>query len=209
MPIIGPKLRISFSAVAGATNYTICYQPMGSTNQLVCITATSSPVEITTGIECGVDYEGYIQSNCPGGQQSAQVFFTSDGLDCPPATGFCYNLSIYPEVVNGNFYVHFIDPVEGQISVPYNQIATQAMNNYYETSLCSEVPPGFTSGGPQGTPYVLSNGSSVTGGTVSCVDAGDCRPAGSCVCFDATTGLSYTVPSGTAQCSNGQPPICE
>jgi hypothetical protein len=82
------QLTVNFTPVSGITSYEICYVP--TTGGIgTCITVSSSPAVITTGIECGVSYNVTVKTNCPPGEyqtdQSTAASTVATLINCPVA----------------------------------------------------------------------------------------------------------------------------
>jgi len=79
-------LNISFVGNVDAENYNICYRPVGSVNY-VCSTTVNNNIAINSGIVCGVNYEGYVETICNSvsGFKSTQTQFFTTGVACQAA----------------------------------------------------------------------------------------------------------------------------
>jgi hypothetical protein len=81
-------LTINFTPVSGIASYNVCYKPVGAPS-FVCIEESSSPV-VVNNVDCGVDYEISVTTNCPPGEflstESVPVTATVTGIPCPEPT---------------------------------------------------------------------------------------------------------------------------
>jgi hypothetical protein len=79
-------ITITFTTIPGITSYTVCYKPVTELS-FSCITVSSSPVIITEGIECGVDYDVNVASICSAdlfsSTESVEVAVVAEALSCP------------------------------------------------------------------------------------------------------------------------------
>ena len=95
---------LSFTAAAGATNYTVTYTPAGGTAQTQ--TATASPVTLTN-LQSNKQYTVSVVTNCGAGQASAvatTTFTTLQGLATRTALG-SGELAVYPNPARQAFTV--------------------------------------------------------------------------------------------------------
>lgn len=150
-----PQLKISFTPVATAVRYQVCYREQGTLASYTCLYVTSSPAVMTSGIECGKTYEGYIITECDelGTLQSAPLTFVSTILDCPPAE--CVEIEVFGDngteervsfdfqyECNGESFLGSV--VNGQSVI----ICAQEGSVTSSSGAVSAVPTGMACGGP-------------------------------------------------------------
>lgn len=79
-------LTINFTPVPGIASYNVCYKPVGAP-AFICIEDSASPV-VVNNIDCGVDYEISVTTNCPPGEflstESIPATAVVEGIPCPP-----------------------------------------------------------------------------------------------------------------------------
>lgn len=164
-----PQLTINFNTVPGAADYEVCYKPTTSSTY-TCTTVSAPPVVITTGIDCGVDYDVRVRTRCTNGLFSDAVTVSSNRLECPPA-GLCYTISIYYEQANSNTYVKYTPPGGTTTTVAANTLPLNG-SNFYVQSFCSTSFVELVDS--SGNPVSFIMGGSLSGGTVACASAEDC-----------------------------------
>jgi hypothetical protein len=120
------QLTISFNLVPDIITYNICYKVVDSFEEPICIESSESYVVITEGIECGVQYEVTISSNCPEGYSttvSLPATTLSNVAECLEGAGTCYSIEIPFEVgSNGGetLFIGYEDVVQGYILREYD-----------------------------------------------------------------------------------------
>ena len=79
-------LTINFTPVPGIASYNVCYKPVGAP-AFICIEDSASPV-VVNNVDCGVDYEISVTTNCPPGEflstESIPATAVVEGIPCPP-----------------------------------------------------------------------------------------------------------------------------
>jgi hypothetical protein len=135
------QLTVSFTPVSGITSYEVCYVPTtGGTP--TCTTASSSPVVITTGIECGVSYNVTVKTNCPEGEyqtdQSTPATTVATALDCPAENCISYTISTSAAEVQNVAYIDCAGVIQ--------QVYVGGVGGYDATTFCaregSVIPTG-------------------------------------------------------------------
>lgn len=126
------QLTVNFTPVPGITSYEVCYVPTtGGTP--TCTTASSSPVVITTGIECGVSYNVTVKTNCPPGEyqsdQSTAASTVATALDCPAENCISYTVSTTSAQAQTTAYID----CGGQIQ----QVTVGGVSGYDATTFCA------------------------------------------------------------------------
>lgn len=164
-----PQLTISFDPVAGATGYEVCYKPSGGLTY-TCASYAGSPVVISSGIDCGVNYDVTVKTLCANGLESSVVGALATKVECPP-TAFCYEASILSEGASGVFVSY--QPPGGSPTVEDATTLPLDIDGFHRQKYCSEVAVLLVDG--NGDEVTLNNGSGVTGGSVGCTSDTDCR----------------------------------
>ena len=174
------QLTINFNLVPDIITYNICYKVVGSPEAPICIESSESSVVITEGIECGVQYEVTISSNCPEGYSttvSLPATTLSNVAECVEGAGTCYSIEIPFEVGSSGgetLFIGYEDVVEGNILRAYDTFLSLDTGTGVIISVCS------VSGEPRFR-YGFSGFEQIVEGVVvtmgeSCSSSSECAP---------------------------------
>jgi hypothetical protein len=166
-------LTINFTPVSGISSYEICYRPVGATTPFICIEESTSPVVITSGIECGVAYDVTVRTNCPPGEyssdQSTSAVAIATALECPPAI-VCVSYTISTTSAQGqtSAYIDCMDQVQ--------QVTVGGVSGYDATTFCAKENSVILAGecnltvnGPCGDPVGPITVTSASGSMQPCI----------------------------------------
>lgn len=157
------QLAINFTPVSGITSYDICYKPVGE-GTFTCI-ESAGPITITTGIECGVEYDVTVRTNCSTDEyltaQSPSVVTIATALECLPE---CISYTISTSSANA-LTSAYVD-CDGVIQ----QVTVGGVSGYDASTFCARANSVIISGDCQ----LVNNGicEPVTGTTVTVMGAG-------------------------------------
>jgi hypothetical protein len=125
-------LTINFTPVPGIASYNVCYKPVGAPS-FVCIEESSSPV-VVNNVDCGVDYEISVTTNCPPGEflstESVPVTATVTGIPCPPPVS-CISYTLATSATNAQ-NCEYLDCLGNPQSVQIGGV-----NGYDATTICA------------------------------------------------------------------------
>lgn len=158
-------ITINFTTIPGVTDYTVCYKPVTELS-FSCMTVSSSPVIITENIQCGVNYDVNVVSNCPSdlysSTESINVAVVAEAVSCPVAC-ISYTLSTTSASGQTSSYVD-CEGVDQTVTIG-------GVSGYDASTICAQE----NSVVPGGEVTVTMNGPCEEGGseiTVTSVGAG-------------------------------------